>query len=503
VKFDLFSIISAFQPIFSMYNNNMKQFTEFVGLIKEAVNACGIEGLYYRDLIQLLNLSEKLGLHIARKYLSSSDFSFSLENRPVNPKTLQNIPNKLVCIASANSLCQHFGFETDEANLPNFQTDKGDPGVELLLRVAKAREKGLTALELDPDPSIRKSLSSQVDRFVAAGVFVKRMVMPIPKTPKSKASRTNSACTILHLKRYARGFIAGNDHLLLQPTENVKEEISSFFRTLLDDNSLEYLSTSDISLILHVHKRYMQYFRHQIFQLQKQFPTIIQFHERICAPLNRQQNNQYGKYRVAWCLQRGNLTGKREYDPLILEVADERFERMANLSLFDSIDYSIQKNEGISTSEIRRLTSVAVKRSGKLFSEFQKQSKSFITRRIPDNKCMMIKLFPKSPQKIILNSISTTNEEILHSNSIQEAIEKEISTEEMLLTGDQNALPLNTIIENDKTDRNSFEALDKSRIILEYLQQVNIYFFFFFGITVYFPYLIPLILETTTYWECS
>lgn len=329
------------------------QLAQTILAIKEHVADGGLHGVIYANVLADLNVSEAVGLYIAKTYLHPAQYTFVTKSSvgvDVDLLKLTQIPGDLLCVCPKHVLTDFYGIEgTEDAHLI------GEDEFNALQTVALTRSTGITASEIIHEYGNRTAMF-HFDKLHIHDLLVKRMLMPNPGAGKN--TRSQAAVTIYHLKRYARSFQPAVYSSELAATDHMRDLAFEFLASILDAHNIAHISCVDLGSLLKIPKRVVQYVR----SLAVQSATCpIRFVEKYSYMVYPQTGKLCRRKRFVWCMERTQPT------PM---TPNSGFYRMSNLPLFDQLARQLQAFGQVGSGEVRKLLSMGRKRSTKIISLF-------------------------------------------------------------------------------------------------------------------------------------
>lgn len=456
----------------------MVHILESVIFIKKTVSQVGTSGILYNKVLQTLHTNNrlgnydlekfmKLGIHIARNYLSNDGYLFKLENGEsfiniidFNEEDLLQIYDNLICFAPLPDIWKEFGIE-NISDIPPVDS----PIHDLLQRTIASKYNGFIVSE---------NISNghhNMDKLVHSGLLVKRIIQ-IKHLSKS---------TIIHSKFFAKNFDPSKHGYKLVVHRTYLERIIKRILLLLDKNNLDTIPVKNLASNLGLNQRDMQYIRYVVTSLNKSTSFCgIHFYQTWCNP--RRKDGSLESLQNLYCVSKVAAV------PLDYNIEEYvlNFQCQRNLPIYETIAFAIENKNGITSNQLRKIIGCNnAKKIQKIFFELNKKL-GYRLEKIQDGKHIQFKLVSKPVES---NTLSVQpvkdsillNNDISHNNVVSTA-NNPLSVGEMssFYQEDQSLLLSNSYNYVQKSEINQSHLLTDeqklhAKIICDHLSKVSLF----------------------------
>jgi hypothetical protein len=355
--------------------------------IKSYISTSAKSRCVYLDALIFTKTSFKVGWYIANKYLWNHGWKFEYNNDEILFGMLSFDDfvvksNELVCVAPIVEATLSRGVEAS-GEIQKEESQLKD----ILDEVVNRRNHGCVVTELGDHSS---GVHNYADKLVNMGLIVKRSINPIST---SKHCRIFNKSTILHSKLFSQYYKADDDGVNVIDSQTCLDQVIEYICQIFDERNVGVLSAREIALHLGISKRDMQSLRYSINSQNKKEPArIILF--RAVGNVNKLGGGQYSA--LMWCVGRirseSGASADNGGDMDSLRVTDHSFKCTRNVPVFESVASSINSRvSGVTSSDIRYMNSLSIKRAAVVFGVFSK-SLHYNIEKFQDGKQLKHKL---------------------------------------------------------------------------------------------------------------
>lgn len=242
-----------------------------------------------------------------------------------------------------------------------------DPGMLILEKIAKSKEKGLLMSEIGKLTDKKTAIYPTIDKLVTMGFIRKRLVSPMHHVSNS---RGKGRVVIVHLVRYAHLYDPHKDHMEFEFSESDCEELQQSISKILTEKGVNSIP------VFHIAPR----FQVTAKQLTRKISTsITQLKSKSRLTLTTDKYRGKGPFTHVTCPSLGQEL-EEDDDAGCNDDEDDNSSLLPsntifNMTVYDQVIYRLNMSNGLTSRKIKQLTGLRKKRCSLIVSTLMKTLK--------------------------------------------------------------------------------------------------------------------------------